>query len=171
MNTNKIAKHGYFHHFHVIVGLLLMVVLVSSCNSGSSKDIKSRGTGEVITDMTADFDGEMDSLSDLEDLVETAWGTGWLGLHRGHGAIEDVLSMFLGITHDEMHVLMDEGLNLAGICEKFGFSPDSLVETLTASFLPYIKKASNNGVISEDEIPAWREKVRDAIERRVHWTG
>ncbi len=46
------------------------------------------------------FDGTVDAQSDLNALLETAWGDGGLDLHRGHAPIENVLEAFLGISHD-----------------------------------------------------------------------
>lgn len=159
---------------HSVVALTL-VLTVASCST-SAADITSSSTGEVILDMTArggsPFDGSVDQKSDLDDLVAAAWGNASLGLHRGHRAIRDVLEAFLGITHSEMHVFMEEqGLNLAGICNHFGFDPENLIETLTASFVPYIEQGVRNGVITDDEIAYWTERVRTEFRNRVYWEG
>ena len=118
------------------------------------------------------FDGSVDQKSDLDDLVAAAWGYASLGLHRGHRGIQDVLEAFLGITHNEMHVFMEEqGLNLAGICNHFGLDPENLIKTLTASFVPYIEQGVRNGVITDDEITYWTERVQTEIRNRVYWEG
>ncbi len=157
--------------------VLCLMTLLSSCTK-SQENIKSSSTGEVLTNITArgtgggsPFDGKVDQKSDLEDLVETAWGNGRLGLHRGHGPIEEVLEVFLGITHDEMHVLMDSGLNLAGVCETLGLDSENLIETLTASFVPFIQEGVDNKVITSEEATIWTERVRTEFRRRVHWKG
>lgn len=145
----------------------------------SPEDITSSASGAVITDMTAratgggsPFDGRVDSAADLEDLVATARGDGALGLHRGHAPIESVLERFLGIDHDEMHVFMEKAnLNLAGVCERLGLDPENLVASLTASFVPYIEAGVANGVIAEDEVDAWTERVRTEFAERVYWEG
>ncbi len=41
-------------------------------------------------------------------------------------------------------------MNLAAVCEHFGFDPENLVETLTASFVPFLEQGVENGVISAD---------------------
>ena len=157
---------------NIVVALLLAV----ASGSTSAADITSSSTGEVILDMTArggsPFDGSVDQKSDLDDLVAAAWGNASLGLHRGHRAIRDVLEAFLGITHSEMHVFMEEqGLNLAGICNHFGFDPENLIETLTASFVPYIEQGIRNGVITDDEIAYWTERVQTEFRNRIYWEG
>ena len=49
--------------------------------------------------------------------MQSALGDASLDLHRGHDEIKNVLEPFLGISHEQMHVLMEEdNLNLAGIC-------------------------------------------------------
>ena len=157
---------------------LAVIAPLLSC-AQSPEDITSSATGEVIADVTAratgggaPFDGTVDTASDLDDLVATAWGDGGLGLHRGHAPIESVLEAFLGIDHDEMHVFMEEAdLNLAGVCQRLGFDPDDLVETLTLSFVPHLEEGVANGVIGEDEVAGWTERVRAEFERRVRWTG
>ena len=164
-----------------ITQLLLLLFLVFSvpAYSKSPESITSSSSGDVITGLKAHatsgggpFDGQMDSKSDLDDLVDTAWGNGRLGLHRGHAPIESVLEEFLGITHDEMHIFMEESdLNLADVCKKLGFDPDNLIETLTNSFEPYIDEAVTKKLISEEESGVWKEKVREQFRKRVFWEG
>lgn len=152
---------------------------LSSMACTSAEDIASSATGERIVDMKArgpggrsGFDGIVDSKIDLDRLVDAAWGDGRLGLHRGHADIESVLEAYLGITHREMHVLMeDEGMNLAAICEKFGFDPNNLIDTLTMSFAPFVEEGVDNGVISADEAEIWIERIRAEFRNRVHWEG
>ncbi len=145
----------------------------------SAQDITSSATGEVIRDIKArgpkidkDFDGIVDSKAELERLVEVAWGNGALGLHRGHADIERVLEAYLGITHREMHIFMeDEGMNLAAICEIFGFDPENLIDTLTASFAPFVEEGVDNGAIPASEAGVWIERIRAEFHKRVHFEG
>ena len=161
-----------------IISVLFIISLLGSFTKAHS-EITSSSTGKVLTNITAratgggsNFDGKVDQKSDLEDLVETAWGEGRLGLHRGHAPILRVLEAFLGISHDEMHILMEEsGLNLAGVCEKLGLDSENLVDTLTASFVPFIKKGVDNGVITAEEAVIWTERVRVEFRKRVYWGG
>lgn len=154
-------------------------LLLSLACSRSPEEITSSSNGQIIEGMAArgtgggvPFDGTVDQESDLEDLLETARGDGALGLHRGHAPIEGVLEAFLGISHADMHVLMEQSaLNLAGICERFGFDPDHLVETLVSSFGPFIEEAVENGVITPDEAPTWKERIRAEFRARVYWEG
>lgn len=147
--------------------------------TAASDDSADTSSGGVITDMVApasgggvSFDGTLDHESDLGDLVETAWGDGSLGLHRGHMPIENVLVAFLGISHEEMHVYMEEqGMNLAAVAEGLGLDPENLIESLTYSFLPYIEQGVDNGVITEDEVDTWTEQVRQAFSDRIYWEG
>ena len=135
--------------------------------------------GEILSDITArgkgygvPFNGAVDQLSDLEDLVVTAYGISGLDLHRGHSPIEAVLEAFLGISHNQMHVYMErDGLNLAGTCEVLGFQPENLIQTLTNSFKPFIDQGVARGVITEAEKPEWINRVRAGFHERVFWTG
>lgn len=51
--------------------------------------------------------------AELVALVQEAHGDGALDLHRGHQPVQDVLDEVLAISHDELHVRMDAGQNLA----------------------------------------------------------
>lgn len=161
------------------IGLFLAVAIAIPAYAADSQGLASASNGQVITDMKAratggggPFDGTVDSTADLDDLVNSAWGAGWLGLHRGHRPILDVLVAFLGISHEQMHFYMEEkNLNLAGVCEVLDYDPDRLVESLTNSFMPYVDEAVSNGVIAAADAPAWREKVRAQFHRRVYWQG
>lgn len=165
--------------FRLFIALLAVLSVALAACSQSVESITSSANGDVITNIQArgtggggPFDGTVDTAADLDDLVETAWGVARLGLHRGHAPIEGVLEAHLGISHDEMHVLMEDGgMNLAAICENFGFDPENLVETLTASFVPFIEEGVENGIISADEVEAWTEKVRTEFSNRVYWNG
>lgn len=165
--------------FRLFIAMLVMLAVVLSACASSVESITSSANGDVITTIQArgtgggaSFDGTVDTLSDLDDLVSTAWGVARLGLHRGHAPIEGVLEAYLGISHDEMHVLMEDGgMNLAAICENFGFDPENLVETLTASFVPFIEEGVENGVITTDEVEAWTDRVRTEFRNRINWEG
>lgn len=132
----------------------------------------------VLTDVVADaqggrafFDGTVDEVADLDDLVADAWGDGDLGLHRGHAQVENVLEAFLGIDHDGMHDLMDQGLNLAATAEALDKDPAALVETLTYSYIPFVEQGVDNGVISPDELDEWVDLIRTEFDDRVYWDG
>jgi len=157
--------------------ILIVATILMACAS-SPEEIATSATGDIIMTLKArgtgpgGFDGVVDTASDLDTLLEVAWGDGSLGLHRGHAPIQNVLEAYLGISHDEMHVLMEDAeLNLAGVCEHFGFDPENLVETLTASFAPFIEEGVDNGVISSDEVETWTERVRTEFSNRVYWEG
>ncbi|MCG8429263.1 MAG: hypothetical protein MI754_18075, partial [Chromatiales bacterium] len=142
------------------------------------EEIKSSSSGEVITNVVATaargspFDGNVDEIYDLADLLEAAWGNEDLGLHRGHAPIENVLEAFLGISHKEMHVLMEqEGLNLDGVCQHLGLNTQNLVESLVNSFRPFVEQGVNNGVIGEAEADGWLEQLRTQFSKRVYWKG
>ncbi|UZR96873.1 hypothetical protein [Chondrinema litorale] len=167
--------------------VLMLVGIFVACSddsdtletSGSVSSITSTGTGDVITNLQANgtgggaaFDGKVNTTSDLDDLVDTAWGEGSLGLHRGHAPIENVLIAFLGISHNNMHTFMENyGYNLAMVCENYDFDPENLIESLTNSFVPFIEEGVENGVISSDEVEYWTEQVREEFSNRVYWEG
>lgn len=135
--------------------------------NGVITNLQARATGGG-----GPFDGVVNEISDLEDLVDTAWGQGRLGLHRGHAPIDSILSAFFGIDHAEMHYYMeDENKNLADTSIALGLEPDNLVETLILSFAPYVAQAVENGVISSAEKEQWIGRIREEFHRRVYWDG
>jgi len=143
-----------------------------------SDDPNGAAATGVITDIVADatggrstFDGEVDELADLDALVVDAWGDGGLGLHRGHAQVENVLEAFLGIDHDTMHAYMDDGFNLGDLAVELGRDADDLVETLTASYAPYVNEGVENGVITDAEAAEWIELLRTEFTDRVYWDG
>jgi hypothetical protein len=71
-----------------------------------------------------------------------------------------------------MHTMMEDcNMNLAAVCTAFGFDPENLVETLTASFVPFLEQAVTNGVITNAELANWTEQVRTQFRNRVNWEG
>jgi len=133
----------------------------------------------ILTNVTAQgygydvpFKGVVKQLSDLEDLALTALGVAELDLHRGHSPIESVLELFLGISHRQMHVYMEQdGLNLARCCEALQLNPDDLIQSLTNSFEPYIDQGISIGVITAKDKQLWVKRVKEQFHNRVHWNG
>jgi hypothetical protein len=70
----------------------------------------------------------------LVSLIHEAYGDPGLGLHRGHQPVEEVLNEVLQISHDELHVRMEEqGQNLAAVAEDVGVDPQTLIDALVES--------------------------------------
>lgn len=169
----------------IFYSALILLAAFAACSdennvsNSATCGISTSATGDVITTMKAKgtgggspFDGTVNTASDLDDLAETAWGDGGLDLHRGHAPIQSVLEAYLGISHEEMHVMMEDcNMNLAAVCEAFGFDPENLIETLTASFAPFIEQGVSNGVITTDEAADWKQQVRTQFSNRVYWKG
>ena len=160
------------------IACLSLVALLAGCSSEiNAADIITSASGEVITGLTATatgrtspFDGVVDDAKDLDDLVHSALGDGSLDLHRGHDEIGNVLEAFLGISHDEMHALMEqENLNLAGVCERFGFDPENLLLTLEDSYTPWVSEAVTKGIVSKTDADYWSQEVSEALRVRVYW--
>jgi hypothetical protein len=133
--------------------------------------------GEVITDLTAParghgFDGTLDSEDDLDALLATACGDGGLDLHRGHQPIENILTVFLGIDHAQLHVYMEEqNMSLAAVAEELGYDPENLIDSLTNSFEEYVQQGIDNGVLTESEAEEFRKDIREQFSNRVNWDG
>lgn len=111
------------------------------------------------------------SPDDLVSLIEAAYGEPGLGLHRGHQDVESTLIEVLGISHDEMHVRMDAGQNLAAIAKDQGVDQQKLIDALVATRTPAIDALLEAGTITQAQADAYKDKLVDAYEFRVTWDG
>jgi uncharacterized protein YidB (DUF937 family) len=107
----------------------------------------------------------------LVELVQEAYGDAGLGLHRGHEPVQDVLDEVLAISHDELHVRMDSGQNLATVAEDIGVDPQELVDALVESWSPAIDAVLASGEITEEEAEQYRAALEEAFSFRVNWDG
>ena len=107
----------------------------------------------------------------LVELVQEAYGDAGLGLHRGHEPVQDVLDEVLGISHDELHVRLDAGQNLAAVAEDLGIDPQTLIDAMVESWSPAIDSLLESGAITEDEAEQYRAALEEAFGFRVTWDG
>jgi hypothetical protein len=109
--------------------------------------------------------------AELVALIQEAYGDGSLDLHRGHQPVQDVLDEVLAISHEELHVRMDSGQNLAAVAEDLGVDPQTLIDALVESWSPAIDDLLAAGTITEDEAEQYREALEEAFTFRVNWDG
>jgi hypothetical protein len=107
----------------------------------------------------------------LVKLIQEAYGDAGLGLHRGHQPVEDVLDEVLTISHDELHVRMDAGQNLAAVAEDLGIDPQTLIDALVAKYSPAIDTLLADGTITQDEAEQYLAALEEAFTFRVNWDG
>ena len=107
----------------------------------------------------------------LVALIQEAYGDAGLGLHRGHQPVESVLNEVLTISHDELHVRMDSGQNLAAVATDLGIDPQTLIDALVASWSPAIDNLLANGTITQAEADQYRAALEEAFTFRVTWDG
>ena len=109
---------------------------------------------------------------ELVALIQDAYGDGGLGLHRGHQPVEDILDEVLAISHDELHVRMEEqGQNLAAVAEDIGVDPQTLIDALVASRSSAIDNLLEAGTITQEEADAYLDALEAAFTFRVTWDG
>ncbi|MEJ5913503.1 hypothetical protein [Pseudokineococcus sp. 1T1Z-3] len=108
---------------------------------------------------------------ELVALIQSAYGDAGLGLHRGHQPVEEVLNEVLGISHDELHVRMDAGQNLATVADEVGVGQDALVAALVDSWSPAIDTLLADGTITQDEADQYLADLTEAFTYRVTWDG
>jgi hypothetical protein len=164
-----------------------------ACGSGSddsagtattSSTTDSSSTTTTTNDQTADQSGgaggpgggvDVDSVTTEEELaalVQAAYGDAGLDLHRGHQPVQDVLDEVLAISHDELHVRMEEqGQNLAAVATDLGLETQTLVDALVESWSPAIDNLLEAGTITEDEAEAYLAALEEAFTFRVTWDG
>lgn len=111
------------------------------------------------------------TVAQLDALVQEAYGDASLGLQRGHQPVESTLIDVLGITHDEMHVRMDAGQNLAAVATDLGIDPQTLIDALVDSWSPAIDNLLAAGTITQDQADAYHAALEEAFTFRVTWDG
>lgn len=108
----------------------------------------------------------------LDELIQEAYGDGSLDLHRGHQPVQDVLDAVLVISHEELHVYMEEqNLNLAAVATEVGVEPQELIDALVAAWSPAIDNVLAAGAITEDQAADYLTALEEAFTYRVNWDG
>ncbi len=147
----------------------------SSTASSSTSSSASTDTG-TTTGQAPGGPGGVDvsavsTEAQLVALVQQAYGDAGLDLHRGHQAVQDVLDEVLSISHDELHVRMEAGQNLAAVATELGLDPQVLVDALVASWSPAIDQVLASGEITEAEAEQYRQALEEAFVFRTTWDG
>jgi uncharacterized protein YidB (DUF937 family) len=138
---------------------------VAVADDGSSDARGPRGgPGGVSVESVA-------AVEDLVALVQAAYGDASLGLQRGHQPVESTLIEVLGISHDEMHVRMDAGQNLAAVATDLGIDPQTLIDALVESWSPAIDNLLADGTITAEQADAYAAALQEAFTYRVTWDG
>jgi hypothetical protein len=152
----------------------------STSTSSTDSPVSTSGTTGPAGDMPAGGEGgpggsvDVASVTTEEQLVEVvqdAYGDAGLGLHRGHQPVEDVLDTVLGITHDELHVRMDSGQDLATVAEDLGIDPQELVDAMVAEYSPAIDTLRAAGTITQEQADQYLADLEDAFAFRISWDG
>jgi hypothetical protein len=176
-----------------VAALMLTAVLpiAAACGTATAEDAASTGSSSSSSTTTTDTStpedrgpgeggggpGGIDVSSvtteeELVALVQEAYGEASLGLHRGHQPIEDVLDEVLQISHDELHVRMEEqGQNLATVAEDLGIDPQTLVDALVEKYSAAIDTVLESGEMTEDEAEQYRDALEEAFTWRTTWDG
>ena len=172
-----------------IAAVLLATVATVTAACGTTMDAASTTTSSTVTTDTgagsSDGDGpgggggpgggldagSVTTEAELVSLIQEAYGDGGLDLHRGHQPVQDVLDEVLAISHDELHVRMDAGQNLAAVAEDLGIDPQTLIDALVESWSPAIDNVLASGEITEAEAEQYREALEEAFGFRVTWDG
>jgi hypothetical protein len=104
-------------------------------------------------------------------LIQDAYGDASLDRHRGHQPVQTVLDTVLAISHEELHVRMEAGANLATVATDLGIDPQTLITALVASWSPAIDNVLATGAITEAEAEQYRAALKEAFTFRVTWNG
>ena len=134
--------------------------------SGTTTNGAPQGGGPGGVDVSS-----VSTEADLIALVQEAYGDASLDLHRGHQPVQDVLNEVLSVSHEELHVRMESGQNLAAVATDIGVDPQTLVDALVESWSSAIDSVLAAGEITEAEAEQYREALEDAFTFRVTWNG
>ena len=162
---------------------VIPVAAACSTDAATSATASADSSTSTTTTDTGAFQGgpgggpggvDVDSVTteaDVVALVQEAYGDGALDLHRGHQPVQDVLDEVLAIGHDELHVRMDAGQNLAAVATDLGIDPQTLIDALVESWSPGVDTVLASGEITEAEAEQYREALAEAFTFRVTWDG
>jgi len=170
------------------LSLALPLAACGTTDSSTSSTASSATDSSTSTSETTEFGGGMPAggaggpggsvdvssvttEEELVALVQEAYGDASLGLHRGHQPVEDVLDEVLGISHDELHVRLDAGQNLAAVAENLGIDPQELIDAMVAKYSPAIDSLLAAGTITQEESDQYLADLEEAFEFRVTWDG
>lgn len=177
-NTMKVRK--------TLAALSLVAVLsttaactADSITTTSAGTSTSQSSTTATTDSAAAAGGpggvDVSSVSTEDELIamiQEAYGDASLDLHRGHQPVQDVLDEVLGISHEELHVRMEEqGQNLATVANDIGVGQQALIDALVESWSPAIDTLLENGTITQAEADSYLEALEEAFTFRVTWDG
>ena len=173
-----------------VAALMLTAVMpiAAACGTATAEDAastSSTSSSSTTTDTSTEDRGpgggggpggvDVSSVSTEEELialVQEAYGDGSLDLHRGHQPVQDVLDEVLGISHDELHVRMEEqGQNLSAVATDLGIDPQTLIDAMVESWSPAIDSVLASAEITEEEAEQYREALEEAFTFRVTWDG
>ena len=135
----------------------------SSSSSDASMPGGGRGGGISADSVTTE--------AQLVELIQEAYGEPSLGLHRGHQDVESTLIDVLGISHDEMHVRMEQGQNLAAVADDLGIDQQTLIDALVETRSSAIDTLLENGTITQEQADGYLDELEDAYTFRVTWDG
>ena len=146
----------------------------TATSSSSSAETTDLAGGQPPAGQGGPGGVDVDSVTTEEQLValvQDAYGDAGLGLHRGHQPVEDVLDEVLGISHDELHVRMDSGQNLATVAEDLGIDPQELVDAMVAEYSPAVDGLLAAGTITQEQADQYLADLQEAFSFRVTWDG
>lgn len=137
----------------------------ASSSSDTASSAMPGGPGQTVSVSS------VTTMAQLDALIQEAYGDASLGLHRGHQPVESTLIDVLGITHEEMHVRMDAGQNLAAVATDLGIDPQTLIDALVDSWSPAIDNLLAAGTITQDQADAYHAALEEAFTFKVTWDG
>jgi hypothetical protein len=164
---------------------LALIVVLPLGAAACSTDTTASATTNTSTTTTSDSAAngapaggpggvDVSSVSTEEQLialVQDAYGDASLDRHRGHQPVQDVLNTVLAISHEELHVRMEAGANLAAVATDLGLDPQTLIDALVTSWSPAIDNVLATGAITEAEAEQYRAALKEAFTFRVTWNG
>lgn len=138
----------------------------SGSTTGGTANGAAQGGGPGGVDVSS-----VSTEEELIALVQEAYGDASLDRHRGHQPVQDVLNAVLTISHEELHVRMEAGQNLAAVATDLGIDPQTLIDALVESWSTAIDNVLAAGEITEAEAEQYREALEEAFTFRVTWNG
>jgi hypothetical protein len=111
------------------------------------------------------------SVDALVAMINNAYGDPGVGLQRGHQGWEDFYLDVLGTSHEEMHVRMDAGENVATVAEAVGVDPADLVTAMVEYWSSPITAMVEAGTITPEAGDQYLAALAEAFTFRINWNG
>jgi len=127
----------------ILIGVIVVVVLVALGVAGYA-------LAQTVTPRTPDFPFGWGMMGRQGGMMGS-WRAGEGGYGPMHEYMEDAMADALGITHDELEELLDQGKTMWQIAQEKGFTQEQFSELMVKARTEALQKMVEDGVITQEQ--------------------